>query len=77
MNNMDKEKEVIFHMWDNLYKKLKTIDEKAINLEKESSTAAIKDAMIGYIASFGLSMIKDLYLQNTNSVVSCYRSDVL
>lgn len=68
MHNLDKENEVIFNKWDNLYKKLKTVDEKAIKFDQEKATSGIKEAMIGYIASFGLSMIKDLYLQNTNSV---------
>mgnify|MGYP000919004364 FL=1 len=68
MNDLDKEKEAIVSVWDSLYKKLKTIDEQSQKFEQKQTTVGIKEAMLGYIASFGLSMIKDLYLQNTDSV---------
>lgn len=68
MNDLDKEKEAIVSVWDRLYKKLKTIDEQSQKFEQKQTTVGIKEAMLGYIASFGLSMIKDLYVQNTDSV---------
>ena len=68
MHDLDNEKEAIVNMWDDLYKKLKTVDEKAQKFEQEQTTYGIREAVLGYIASFGLSMIKDLYLQNTDSI---------
>lgn len=52
---------------DTLYRKLKTIDESARKLNRNNNVI-IKEAMTGYIASFGLSMIKDIYLGNLRSV---------
>jgi ABC-type phosphate transport system auxiliary subunit len=58
--------ETLVGFWDDLYKRLKTVDEKLRKANR--NTLAIKDALLGYIASFGLSMIKDFYLHNITSV---------
>src|SRR5690554_6452419 len=68
MDNNVSDTKIIINMWDSLYKRLKTIDENSLILEKQTNSVGVKKAILGYIASFGLSMIKDLYLNNTNSV---------
>lgn len=52
---------------DALYRKLKTVDEYARDLQRYTDEIEIKKAMRGYLSSFGLSMIKDMYFENTNS----------
>lgn len=68
MDDANINREIIFTIWDNLYKRLKTVDESSQKLDFDRNIPNLKEAMLGYIASFGLSMIKDLYLQNTDSV---------
>lgn len=68
MDSTEKNKEAIFEMLDSLYKRLKTVDASAQQLDQGRKKSEIREAMLGYIASFGLSMLKDLYLRNTDSV---------
>src|SRR5690554_5113066 len=63
-----RDKKELYDLWDSLYRKLKTIDEAALLLEQNIKHASAKEAIQGYLASIGLSMIKDLYMQNTGSI---------
>ena len=66
LENVDK-KERFFMMIDDLYRRLKTVDKEVLGMGSEKLPSSINTAILGYIASFGLSLIKDLYLNNTRS----------
>ncbi|WP_162146967.1 hypothetical protein [Acholeplasma granularum] len=66
LENVD-EKEHFFMMIDDLYRRLKTVDKEVLGMGSEKLPSSINTAILGYIASFGLSLIKDLYLNNTRS----------